>query len=387
MSSSLALGRTAIAVTLLAASCALAALLLIPGDGDAAPSESTREISQPALPVESLIVTSQPSYETSISIAGRIRPKRRSALGFERVGRIAEVLVDEGDAVETNQVLAQLDTRELRAKQREAKARIVEVAARLDLAKLTTARQKKLRASKHISQQKLDEARFDEAAIAASLASATAVADQLAVELALSQLVAPYAGQIVSRTLDEGAVAGVGQPVLELIEGGALEMHVGVPPDLASDLVAGARFRVEVRGSSIDATLIAVLADIEPETQTVGAIFSLAPESGARAGDLGRIELTRRIDSAGFWLPLTALAEGRRGLWNAYAIVTGPEDRQTHQVESRLLEVLHTDGDRVFVRGLLKNGDEVVATGLHRLVPHQRVRASKAPAPGEERNE
>jgi hypothetical protein len=42
-------------------------------------------------------------------------------------------------------------------------------------------------------------------------------------------------------------------------------------------------------------------------------------------------------------------------------------------VEQRQIEVLHSEADRVFVRGLLSDGDIVVASGAHRISPGQRV--------------
>ncbi|MGL5940889.1 MAG: hypothetical protein ACRC2S_10925 [Waterburya sp.] len=45
----------------------------------------------------------------------------------------------------------------------------------------------------------------------------------------------------------------------------------------------------------------------------------------------------------------------------------------TSRVERRLVEVLETDGERVLVRGTLKEGDAIVADGTQRLVSGQLV--------------
>jgi multidrug efflux pump subunit AcrA (membrane-fusion protein) len=100
---------------------------------------------------------------------------------------------------------------------------------------------------------------------------------------------------------------------------------------------------------------------------------------GVRSGDLARIALERNVASTGMWLPITALAESRRGLWSAYVVVpseSGPV------VERREVEVLHAESDRAFVRGTLRDGETVVATGLHRLVPGQRVSVVVRPGTG-----
>ena len=44
-----------------------------------------------------------------------------------------------------------------------------------------------------------------------------------------------------------------------------------------------------------------------------------------------------------------------------------------YTLDRRLIEVLHQEGDRVFVRGDLDSGERVVIEGLQRVLPGQRV--------------
>jgi hypothetical protein len=56
-----------------------------------------------------------------------------------------------------------------------------------------------------------------------------------------------------------------------------------------------------------------------------------------------------------------------RGLWGLFII--DPENT----VQRRLVEIVHNEGDRAFVRGLLSASDRVVASGTQRIVQGQRV--------------
>ena len=47
-------------------------------------------------------------------------------------------------------------------------------------------------------------------------------------------------------------------------------------------------------------------------------------------------------------------------------------------LERRVVEVLHAEADRAYVRGTLQDGDWVVRTGVQRLVPGQQVAAAAA---------
>jgi RND family efflux transporter MFP subunit len=330
-----------------------------------------------AIPVETLRVESRSGYAVNEHYTGLVVSRRSSDLGFPRSGELVEVLVDEGDAVGRGDVLARLDSARLEAARVELEAQVREIAARLELARLTLKRTSTLAGKDSISKQRHDEARFEEQALAARMASARAAMDRVEVDLADSALEAPYSGHIIARNVDEGTILGAGQPVVRLIESDAMELRVGVSPATAQGLEKGRSYPVEVSGRALEAELVAVLDDISPDTRTVTAIlrFAETPE-GVRNGALARLIVERHHTAAGFWLPITALTEGRRGLWSAYALVPEEGRPSVYRVTRRELQLIHAESDRAYVRGTLRDGERVVATGVQRLVPRQLVRVS-----------
>jgi hypothetical protein len=68
-----------------------------------------------------------------------------------------------------------------------------------------------------------------------------------------------------------------------------------------------------------------------------------------------------------------ALVKGERGLWAVYAVVPRPGGGGAATLERRDVEILYTASDRVYARGLLQDGDEIVSAGAHRVVPGQAV--------------
>jgi hypothetical protein len=88
-------------------------------------------------------------------------------------------------------------------------------------------------------------------------------------------------------------------------------------------------------------------------------------------GTLAYVALGVPVDTAGAWLPDVAVTEGARGTWVVYAAV-GQGDHEA-VLESRSVIVHHARGNELFVSGALRDKDRVVATGLHRLAPGQRV--------------
>ena len=141
----------------------------------------------------------------------------------------------------------------------------------------------------------------------------------------------------------------------------------------------GCRARLDRRRSRIyQGRLKALLARLDSETRTVPAIIVLDDsERRLRSGQLARLKLQRTVPMKGYWLPITALIGGRRGLWNAYVLEPAGQDagKDLMRAGRREVQILHSESERAFVRGTVRDGERVVSSGLHRLVPNQLVRA------------
>jgi RND family efflux transporter MFP subunit len=350
-------------------------VLLLVGAGyaafarDEAPADPS--VATDPIPVRLAEVVVLDAFEVSDRIAGRVTSRRRSEVGFERGGRLAAVFVDEGDRVEAGAPLAKLDTRALEAEQREQRARLAATEARLELARVTAKRQRRLASSGTLSPQALDEALTEEASLESQLAAERAALERTTVGLSLSRIEAPYPAIVVRRHQDEGNVTTPGAPVLSLIEEGVREVRLGVPPEIAASLEPGRAYDVEGPAGTLRATLRHVLPELDRETRTRSAVFEIDPatDDALRVADgaLVWVRIARSVPSRGAWVPMAALAEGRRGTWTLFAV---SEDAQgVPRTERRVVEIVHAEGDAAFVRGTLRTNDRIVADGLHRLIP------------------
>jgi RND family efflux transporter MFP subunit len=339
--------------------------------------------SESVLPVESLVVEQSTELVLRETHAGRLSTRRASPLGFERGGRVDRVLVETGDRVATGDALATLDLRSLRARQQQLAARLAEIEARLAYARRHARRVQELYEAGTIAERSRDEVTRDEKVLTAQRQAAVAALGALEVDLELSELRAPYAGTIAARDVDEGTVVAPGVPIVHLLETSALEATIGIPPRLAPELTIESRFEIEVNGRTFPAILHAVVPAVDADTGTVQAVFGIEPgevRSQPLDGAVARLTLLRRLAVSGFWLPVSALGEAERGLWSTFVVVPDAESSTAWRVERRLLELLHAEPDRVYVRGGLRTGERVVASGIHRLVPGQRVRPTIAEA-------
>ena len=187
-------------------------------------------------------------------------------------GRVSEVLVQEGDMVDAGQVLARMDTSELRAEYAAAKATIAQaqesvVEARAQIiqrqSELKFAEQELTRANTlvqkgHISQQQADEKQTNRdsasaaleaaqarlAAAQASVEAAKADAERIETQIDDSTLSAPRAGRVQYRLAEPGEVLASGGRVVTLLDLTDVYMTIFLSTDEIGRLLVGNDARI-----------------------------------------------------------------------------------------------------------------------------------------------
>ena len=187
-------------------------------------------------------------------------------------GRLAEVLVNEGDRVRKDQLLARLDTRTLEASRTQAEAEVLrakqtlaaaEANVQLRLSEHRLAAQELKRTTElfrrnYASRQLLDQqqsrletsdaavnaAQAQVGALQAAIGAAEAQVAQLTSEIDDSSLLAPIDGIVQLRLAEPGEVLGAGGRVLLLIDANELYMNLYLPAGQAGALTVGDQARV-----------------------------------------------------------------------------------------------------------------------------------------------
>jgi len=187
-------------------------------------------------------------------------------------GRVAEVLVDEGDRVARGQLLARLDTRTLEASRNQAEAEVLRARETLaaNEANVQLRQSEKRLASQELkrfrqlsergfaSGQQLDQqqARFDTsnaavtaaqaqvAAARAAIGASQARVAQLTSEIDDSSLRAPIDGVIQLRLAEPGEVLGAGGRVFMMIDPSDQYMNLYLPAAVVGKLTVGADARI-----------------------------------------------------------------------------------------------------------------------------------------------
>lgn len=300
------------------------------------------------------------------------------------------------------------------------RASVRNINAQMELARTKFDRRKGLYAQGAISREQLDEVAFESRALAARLDEAKSNLDELLagtrheqilaqaaeveklnaslanleIDIAKSTIKAPFAGTVSKRLIDEGTVVSAGQPILRLVEDGKVEVEVGVPVSANAILKPGSMQNVRVGQKTYKARVLSLLPELDSSTRTLTVILTLDDSVAAEVapGQIARLDLVETIPSSGYWLPTTALVKANRGLWSCYVLAEDEKGQHrgattalsslsttdsTFRVERRDVEILHTDSERVLVRGTIQPGDQAIIKGTQRIVPGQLVRPAQ----------
>lgn len=352
----------------------LIVLILFSGDKTAIAfaDEQSRVIENAKVNVQAISI--QSAYIKQRKVYGLIESAQQANLGFELSGVISETLVAEGERVVKGQILATLDKQRLLAQKKELDAALLRARADAKLARLSAKRTTELVKKRLEPDQRLDEANAGLDAANALVNEVRARHESLDVELQKSSLVAPFNGQIVKQLLDAGTVVTMGQPVFSLMAEVDLEARIGLPTQSPLALNLGERYTLSYEDQTISAELISLAKQRNRATRAIDALFKINAQAAEKLylmpGDLVSLSVDVEIVKQGAWIPVSALSNGVRGLWTLFVI-----DKSTGSsiIQPRSVYVEYMEQEYAFVSGALDQGDLLVVSGLHRLIPNQQV--------------
>ena len=299
----------------------------------------------------------QDSYQSSKRFPGKILPLNYSKLSFEIPGKISQVTVDIGDAVEVNQILAFLDPAEMQANLNQA-------SARYDLASQALTRFQDLKDKGFISNQELDRANSE-------YLVAKAQADLYRVKLEQTKIRAPFSGFIQNRFLDSGTVVSPGIPIIEIIDSTGVEAHVSIPGSIIESLEIGSQYNFSINEKIYPATLKRFSQMTSQGSNNRLCIFEF--ETFINPGSISYLELQQTTRKEGAWVPLKSLSQGTQGLWNLFTVTKDANGQ--YVVAKQIVEMIHIERNAAYVNGTIAEGDMVATGGAAKVIDSEILRA------------
>lgn len=364
---SLKLALTGIACTVLLAACS-----------KPAPSE------EPVRSVKVMTVSST-SLTAEPELAGEVRARVESRLGFRVAGKMVRRQAELGQRVQAGAVLAQLDPQDYQLAAQAAQAQVVAATTNRDLAAADFKRYKELRAQNFISGAELERRDAALKSAQAQLDQAKAQASAQGNQARYTHLVADVAGVITAVDAEAGQVVAAGTPVVRIAQDGPRDVVFAVPEDKVGLIKPGSAVQILPwgTGATIQGAVREVAASADPVTRTFIVKVGLPAQDALALGSTVTVkpEALGRAGVQAIKLPTSALRQ------DGSATAVWLLDPATLTVRLQPIRIGTADGNEVVVTEGLQPGQQVVTAGVHVLSPGQKVTIYKekyAQAPAEQ---
>ena len=347
------------------------------------------------------VVRPQAASAAQLSLPGTTQAIQDSIIYARTSGYLARRHVDIGDRVTAGQLLAEIASPEIEQQLRQGRADLLQAEknldlqkANLELAQTTMARYQAADAEGAVAKQALDQSvagrRTAQAAVAAAEAnvlSNRANVERLQELTGFQRVVAPFAGTVIQRNVDVGALITAGSPVnntavapssvtgaasglFEIAQLDTLRVFVNVPQPYTHNVSAGLPVHVRIREipEPVTAKVTRTASALDPGTRTLLTQVDIAnPSRRMLPGMFVYVDFTLGAAGTHWRVPATALIFDAHGTRVA---IVGPDNTLRYQpvVVGRDL------GSSIDIQAGLRGGEAIVRQARVSLQEGQTVR-------------
>lgn len=313
-------------------------------------SSETAPAPSPGLPVDVKVVHYAPHIQEE-QIAGSILSNREVQLTSELSRKVIARHFTEGTFVKAGQKLFSLDARETRA-------RLKQIDAELQLAKITETRLAALLAKDAVRQEEYDIA-------LSKLQSLEASRSLLETELTKTEITAPFAGIVGISPVHPGALVSPGTSLVTLQEQHVVKIEFTVSEQHHAFVKKGKKIYFLINGSNErkSAVISASESGVDPNSRTI-TVHALADNQNGKLkpGMSARIFFsTTEQHAKALTIPTEALIPGGKG-YQVFIVKNGSAKSTAVQIGNRseheaLITAGLADGDTVLISNILRAGD------------------------------
>ncbi|MCX6566772.1 MAG: efflux RND transporter periplasmic adaptor subunit [Candidatus Aminicenantes bacterium] len=297
---------------------------------------------------------------------GVVEAARKINVTPETGGKVARILVEEGQFVKAGQLLAELDTASIRLQLQQAEAGAAVAEANAKNAARNKERMDRLMAEKAVSDTQYEQVKLADEAARAQAAQARATVDLARHALDQAVMTAPWSGVIASRNSEVGDVinpmmGGYGAAsggVVTLVDYSRVKITVEVTPDDIARLARGQKAVVKSGPAEVTGTVSVVNLAADPLSKKFGVeILADNPGLVLRPGTFGSVIF--EVNSHD-----NALAVSQKAiLSDSYVFVV-----ENGKAVKRMVGLGLKNTTLIEVVEGLKEGDQVIVEGNYGLV-------------------
>jgi membrane fusion protein, multidrug efflux system len=337
---------------------------------------------QPRVPV-TVGLAERRDVPFELAATGTVEPLQTVAVQPQIGGPIVRIAFREGQDVERDQVLFQIDPRPYQAALAQAEAFLARDRAQAANAEQEAKRYAELAKREYVTAQQYDLARTTSAAAAATLAGSEAAVEEARLNLQYATIRAPISGRTGSLRVRAGNLVRVADaaPLVTINQIRPILVRFAVP---AANLPLIQRYRgdeLAVRaepvggGDSSEGQLTFVDNAVDTTTGTI-LLKGTFPntDGGLWPGEFVNVRLRLYVERDALVVPATAVVTGQQG---AFVFVVGADSTAA----TKPVKLGRSADDVAIVSGELRPGERVVTDGQLRLQQGSKVQIKPAAEP------
>jgi RND family efflux transporter MFP subunit len=289
-------------------------------------------------------------------------------------GRIAEMKVAEGDAVQIGQVIARLDARPYQDQLVQAEAAAQQAKANLENAQLSRKRNEDLFQRGIAARKDFEDARTQESVAAGSVKQSEATVELAHIQLSRTEIRSPLNGRVAKRFVSVGEqVDGTAvQPIAEVANLAEVELLGNVPSNYLSKLRIGQPLEIEsdaAAGKPLSGTVVAVSPAVDAATNLGVVRVRIVNANGLlRLGMYLSAQIAIEDHKSALTVPADAIYRDEKGQPHVYRV----EKDMATAVDVTL--GIQTK-DRAEILTGVNEGDTIILTGGYGLPDTAKVHA------------
>jgi len=345
-----------------------------PGGGAAAGRGGGRAASAITLASTDVAVVKRETIEAGIPITGDLHPIETIGVRARIEGDLVGVFVREGERVASGQLLAQFESSEQETTLSSAQADVASAKSDLATAQWNLDQSKDLFKAGAIAERDLKVAEQAVESGKARLAATEARLKSSSNGTRDTKVLAPAAGIIEKRLVQNGERVTRGQQLFSLVRNDALELAASVPAKQSTAVKPGQIVHFVADARNFDGTVARVSPTIDPTTRAITVYVTVPNRDGAlKGGTFAAGRVVQRTLKDAVVVPTPALRQSQE---NGQTFVYRVASRAVEFAQIQLgvideragkAEVLSglNEGDRVIVGnvGILGRGMQVTVLG------------------------
>jgi HlyD family secretion protein len=248
----------------------------------------------PARAVTVAVVEARPIVG-ALAASGDIVPRTEAAVLPEVSGyRVTEVRADVGQFVRRGEVLARLDPALLNSQVAQQQAVAAQAEAQAAQAEDQAARVKGLDGQGVLSQEQIDQRRFQARAARANAKAQLAALKEMRTRASMLAVTAPVSGLVLEKTVRPGDLAAVGgTPWFRLAADGRMELQAQLSEDDLARVRPGQHAQVTLPSGAVVTGVVRLISpQIDQQTKLGYVRITLPVRSDIRAGGFARAVFT-----------------------------------------------------------------------------------------------